>query len=368
MVSSRGKSTTLWVCAASIVLLSIGLYASRKLIIEYYFSRQLESDDSRQRARAAERLADLGSLRVLLYLLDQCGREDGDLSAERAETLIGTVCARNESEAATALRSALQSDERATVRLHALRTLAERRGTLSLETAELVSLTVESTLDSDARVRRFAVALLGTFGGESPRPIVELEKILASSQETELLVAAANSLGALGSAAKSAAPALLEVLRNRDPEARCATIEALVAVGVPRSAKSDLVVALKSSSTCVRGYAAKALGQLGSDARDVAETLLALVGDDAGFVQAEATAAIVSILSDDAVPLFVRGLQSAETRVREQSAAVLGRFGAAADSAVPALKRALKDESQSVRQAAQRSLATITRAPDAGER
>ncbi len=59
------------------------------------------------------------------------------------------------------------------------------------------------------------------------------------------------------------------------------------------------------------------------------------------------------------MPLLVAGLKEPEARIRDQAALALGSFGALAEPAVPALKKAQSDADEHVRAAAASALKKI---------
>jgi HEAT repeat protein len=63
-----------------------------------------------------------------------------------------------------------------------------------------------------------------------------------------------------------------------------------------------------------------------------------------------------------AIADLIRVLNDPDIRARQKAAEVLGRFGPAAASAEPALRKALDNESPEVRRAAGEALLTILRA------
>jgi HEAT repeat protein len=96
------------------------------------------------------------------------------------------------------------------------------------------------------------------------------------SSDGDFRRAAARSLGQLG---KAAFPALgqAKALEDADPEARRLVIEAVAGMGAV--AVNPLIAALKDKSPAVRRAAARALGNLGGDARSALPALEAAVSD-----------------------------------------------------------------------------------------
>jgi HEAT repeat protein len=67
----------------------------------------------------------------------------------------------------------------------------------------------------------------------------------------------------------------------------------------------------------------------------------------------------------DAIPKIAETLSNEDPRVRRTAALALGRFGTVAQSAVPALRRALGDDDQEVRINASDALLSILPLPPA---
>ena len=65
-------------------------------------------------------------------------------------------------------------------------------------------------------------------------------------------------------------------------------------------------------------------------------------------------------IARQSVPLLIKGLADSEPRVRTQAAISLACLGPLAKDATPALKMALHDEDETVRDAAEKALQTIS--------
>ena len=158
-------------------------------------------------------------------------------------------------------------------------------------------------------------------------------------------VAAAEALAGIGAAAVPAMPALLACL-NRDPDpVRIAATYAAGAIGTP--AVPALVDALRDSGAALpRLLSGVGRGNHGGTWREQA-----LVMDDA----AHALAAI----GTEAIPALIDLLAADHEWARVNAAFALGEMDHAARGAVPALVRALDDESHFVVRTAADSLGTI---------
>jgi HEAT repeat protein len=114
-----------------------------------------------------------------------------------------------------------------------------------------------------------------------------------------------------------------------------------------------------------RWLAATAFEILGQAARDATPTLLLLLDDK----QTSYTAAIaLGGIGVESIPVLTGALTNTHACARESAARVLGRFGAKAQSAVPALVRCTNDADESVRSFAAFALRQVDpkTAPKAG--
>jgi HEAT repeat protein len=107
-----------------------------------------------------------------------------------------------------------------------------------------------------------------------------------------------------------------------------------------------LVRKLEDKEPAKRREAADALGKLGARAKTAIPALMAALKDE--FVSSNAALALRGI-GAPAVPALVKGLKNANPMVRARSALGLAKMDGAAKSAVPALKKALKDHDARVR-------------------
>ncbi len=138
---------------------------------------------------------------------------------------------------------------------------------------------------------------------------------------------AAEAIGKIGPAAKSAVGPLLAALGDTDDTVRDAAALALAAFG--KDAVGPLTAALKHADANVRRGAAAAIGRIGPGAKDAVTPLVAVMKNDA------------------------------DSDVREAAIRALGSIGPDAKAAAPALRDALTDRDQGVREAAAAALKRI---------
>jgi hypothetical protein len=156
----------------------------------------------------------------------------------------------------------------------------------------------------------------------------------------------------------------------------------------------ELVTLLENSDWTIRAWAAGTLGRIGPDARAAEPDLIARLGDRDAHVRDAACGAlpnvgatkeamlpgVISLLRDDNAQVFATALRTAarlgvdegvtvpaltdqlnqkDPRVRYQAAVALGGCAGRAQSAAPALLKAIYDSDKDVKNAAVKALAKI---------
>jgi len=149
-------------------------------------------------------------------------------------------------------------------------------GEVADNSEKVVNALVKTFEDRDTRPRTFGIISLAKLCKDAPLQLIAALK----SENATVRWCAADALGRIGPGAKNAVPALVKQLQ--DPEARVRKMTAL-ALGRILSAASgnpaDTTVidalsnALSDSDWHVRWAAAKGLGELGAEARDVLDAL-----------------------------------------------------------------------------------------------
>jgi HEAT repeat protein len=205
-------------------------------------------------------------------------------------------------------------------------------------------------------------------------------KLVQKNPETAVYVrnTAAVALGGLGAKAKEAIPALVDAVKKADAEELRRTLEpgkakgrrhvfesgamqALWRIGKP--AVPALVPLLKDKEPAVRWQAAVILGGIGPDAREALPALQSALENerDVFAVVAAAALAHVQIGGDPKKPIakVIELLGSDEAAIRESAAAVLEAFGRQAAPAVEKLTALLDDDDEMVRAQALETLRAI---------
>jgi HEAT repeat protein/lysophospholipase L1-like esterase len=163
--------------------------------------------------------------------------------------------------------------------------------------------------------------------------------------------AAARALGNAAGDAAAAVPALARRLRDPDPSVRAASAWALGRFGLDAApAVPELTATLEDAHPPARAGAAHALGAIGPAARSAVGALVPRLADQAEEVRWRAEDALARIGPDpDSLPSLIRLLANSSGPGRAGAASVVGRMGAGARPAVPALMAALTDLRTDVR-------------------
>ena len=156
---------------------------------------------------------------------------------------------------------------------------------------------------------------------------------------------------------REAVPVLAEVMKNTErPALRVAAIDALGKIGPDaRVAAPYLLTLVKDPSTQVRNLAVDALSRIGADPKEAGPVLVEALRNP-GQISPNLLSTALAKLGPAVIPEVATMLKDPKPSVRAQGAALLGRYGAAAKEAVPALTEALKDDQAVVAIQAARAL------------
>jgi HEAT repeat protein len=191
--------------------------------------------------------------------------------------------------------------------------------------------------DPEARYR--AIFALGAMGPDAGEAVPALAAILADDPDAEARHQASLALKKIGPAARTAVPQLTRALEDEEPIVRMNAALALRGLGTEaRPAVPALIKALKREGNRTN------LGQFHVTVQEM--TALALGRASAGSGEG------VPALTE-----FLQGAGTGETR--QMAARALGDVGAEARPAVPQLHALLKDSSPEVREAAEQALQKI---------
>jgi HEAT repeat protein len=227
---------------------------------------------------------------------------------------------------------------------NSLRLLVERSGQEPLLTDWLVALSHDSP---------FERAPAGEARDAAAPPLTAVPSLLSLLQDSDRDVRrqAVTALGDLGGAVRRVLPALRAALRGAalhdgDDGVRAAAVRALLRAGPqPATEVGALVDDLQSEVDVVRFHAAVALGDLGPAGRPAVPDLIsASLRDEEPAVRVVAATALWKIDRNGPLALhtLTRALDDANELVCWVAAEGLGLMGAAARTAVPALRQALR--------------------------
>ena len=194
--------------------------------------------------------------------------------------------------------------------------------------------------EEDEIVRTTAMAALRNLGLEARVPV-----LIGSLRDKEegIRQQAAAELAKLGPKAKAAIPALGRALD--DPNSKVCNEVALALGPMGKDGVPPLVEFLKSKSKN-REFAAKALGEIGPNAKAAIPVLGKLVDDSDEMLQSAATTALHNLGPEARLPALIGSLRDKNVEMRAKAARALGTMGPEAKSAIPALLTAFaKDHS-----------------------
>jgi HEAT repeat protein len=184
-------------------------------------------------------------------------------------------------------------------------------------------------------------------------PAVEVARLVLDLKDRKVAVrrSAAYLLGKRGRAARAAAPALANALKDADREVQLRAALALGRIGEP--ALPALAGALKDQDRDARRGAVAALRHFGPKAKAVVPLLIEALKDNDAQVRTWA-ALTLAPMGELAVPALVGAFKDGDTETCLWAGMALSRIG---EQAVPALTAAVKDrDSVSARRGATRAL------------
>ena len=207
---------------------------------------------------------------------------------------------------------------------------------------------IKELQDPDSDVRSIAAVTLGEIGSEAKDAVPALIQLL-QDQDAEGFVRAnaALALREIGPEAKDAVPALIQALQDQDKYVRRDAAGALGKIGTPG--------AIKVAKDRYRAIVT--LGWIGS--KDEVPALIEALQNEDKDVRVNAAVTLREIVSEDAVPALIQALQGQDEWVRVNAAWALGEIGESAKDAVPALLQALQGQNKDVRKDVARALGNI---------
>ncbi len=190
------------------------------------------------------------------------------------------------------------------------------------------------------------IAIMHALRDISPTSDV-ISLIRASLMVEDLRWYAMRVLGDIGPDASSAIPSILPYLEHEDTQTRVETIQSLAGIGIGEGVVEGIAGRLQDEESRVRQEAAQALGRFGPDGVAATNALVRALDDDEPGVQRAAahSLGLIAPASEGAIDDLVDALAALEDpQARREAAWALGRFGALAGSAVPALERVAESD------------------------
>lgn len=204
---------------------------------------------------------------------------------------------------------------------------------------------IETLKDPDLTVSFAAAQALGNIG-EKALPALKRSLLNPEGKHPENALVALRLIGA------SAVPELTEVLSQPNSKFKVGAAEVLGKIGPnARSAVPELIKALKSPNNYLRTIAAEALGKIGADSKTAIPVLAEMLKDPNEFIRQRAAETISVLAGPDSAELtpdLIKALSDSNSWVRRYSAHTLGKIGAGAKTAVPALVKATNDSDSRV--------------------
>ncbi len=225
------------------------------------------------------------------------------------------------------------------------------------ESAEpAIELLAERLSDSSVTVRKLTVVVLGRIGAQA---ISVLVCALDAQQPTPVRVAAASGLASIGPEAFDAVEPLCQCLQSDEELLRTNAGIALSKIG--EESVPALRTALKSPEINVLLAAVKALGWIGSKAKDAVKDLQNVSSMDSPMLSMAASAALVKITENPStgLPALLEALENGDESARKTAVECIGEIGESARKQAPVLREHLSDPAPEVRAAAALAIARI---------
>ncbi len=211
-----------------------------------------------------------------------------------------------------------------------------------------VPLLIKALNHHESAVRLGAADALGHMGPRAKEAIPALAAML-SDPDRAISEHAASALGRIGPAA---VPELIRVARRGDRYATDLAATAFSQVNL----KTDTCIVRElarmlgdvNEEPGVRGFAAKALGNMHENAQPAQSEIIRALGDENNDVRTAARWALGPI-GPKAIPALREALKDGNPRIRAGAAFALGAMGPAAEDTVPALVQTMKDQDRTVR-------------------
>ena len=221
-----------------------------------------------------------------------------------------------------------------------------------------VPLLVRSLEDSVADVRMAAAQTLGGLGTSAREAVSHLTTLL-NDPVTACRQAAVNALGAIGPDAAAATESLTKATENDHRKVRAAACRTLGAIGRPDgNVLNALVTAMNDKDAAVRSQAARSLGGLRVGRPDIVTALAGALSDESAEVRSRAVCAISAIPEaiNESIGAVVAAVADPVAEVRREVVAALGNVSRSRSAIVQTLVHSLSDPDAETRSRAATSL------------
>lgn len=228
---------------------------------------------------------------------------------------------------------------------------------------EGVPVLIAALKDSNWDIRNSAVQNLQGLGREAVLEAMPGLRESLKDSPSNLRLTILQFLTQTGENAKMALPELTDLIGDRDPLVRAATVNVLTGIG--KNAMPVLKLALGHKDSSVRASVVAALTRLAGDGVPLLRSALA---DEASAVRLAAADALSSlgVQAKDAAQDLEGRLQDKDSLVRLACAGALWRVTGKAEGSLRVLLEAVDDPDQPLRERAERSLAAVGAAATPG--
>jgi HEAT repeat protein len=255
-------------------------------------------------------------------------------------------------------------------------------------TGEVTQAITPSLKDELPGIRKAAVGVLGKLVVRHPDKAIPLLADALKDKDEGIKAQALAIFNGLGPQMKGSAAKLAELLKENDPAIQKQVLVILTKLGpdaLPaapnmiaalkdhRELLADVVKildklgtkvteayldALKNESPMVRQFAAEQIGKLGADAKEAAPALMITLRDKDKAVRGASADALEKI-GKGVVPALREQIKDKDPELRAQAIETLGEVGPRAKDALPDIKGALNDQSPKVRLQAAKAIRKI---------
>ena len=202
---------------------------------------------------------------------------------------------------------------------------------------------------------------LANFGSQA------IPNLIDALGEESVRAEAAVIIARIGPPAKSAVPALIEALKDKNPKTRSEVLFALGAIGPDAvSAVPAITDSLDDPDMKVCYGACYALGKIGPVAMPAKVRLREKLSSSDEFLSMASAWALSNIhpecaaTAQQSVPSLIKALKEPDSMIRLHAIESLQRLGILARDAVDDLKKLLQDENRDIRDAAAKAIKTIS--------